>query len=384
MVGSRRGVALDELTLRYGLNPDQRPARAFVAQGPMPLRVLNGEPGYVNLLDALNAWQLVRELRAAFGCPAAASFKHTAPAGAALGLPLSADLAAACRVREGVLSPLAAAYARARGADRVASFGDFAALSDEADAETAELLAREVSDGVIAPGYAPAALERLRRKKGGAYLVLQLDPAWTPPAVERREVFGVVLEQARRRGPVPLGRTVTRRSDLPADRGRDLLLAAITVKYTPSNSVALALDGQVIGVGAGGQARLHCTRLACGKAEAWWLRQHPRALALRFPPGTPRPARDNAVEAWLEGGAIQGGAPPLSAGERAEWLARLRGVSLASDGFIPFRDNLDCAAGAGVGYVWQPGGSARDEEVVAAADEHGMVMCLSGVRLFHH
>jgi len=373
----------NDIALRYGLNPHQSPARAYVGEGPLPVRVRNGSPGYINLLDALNAWQLVRELRATLGLPAAASFKHVTPAGAALGLPLSAELAAACRVEGSDLSPLACAYARARGADRLASFGDFAALSDEVDEPTAELLAREVSDGVIAPGYRPEALERLRRKKGGGYLVLEVDPAWQPPSLERREVFGVVLEQPRNEAPVTLGHAVTRRTAIPADKHRDIMVAAITLKYTPSNSVGLALDGQAIGVGAGQQSRIHCTRLACGKAETWWLRQHPRALGLRFPMGTSRPERDNAVDAWLEGEAA-GGAQPLSVQERAEWLARCKGVALASDGFIPFRDNLDRAARTGVEYVWQPGGSARDAEVIAAADEHGMVMCMTGLRLFVH
>lgn len=372
---------MSELPLRYGLNPHQAPARAFV-DGPLPIRVLGGSPGYINLLDALHAWPLVRDLRAATGLPAAASFKHTAPAGAALGLPLEPGLAAACRVEDLELSPLACAYARARGADRMASFGDFAALSDPVDAATARILSREVSDGVIAPGYTPEALERLRGKKGGNYLILEIDPGYRPPAVERREVFGITLEQARPEVQVPLGQPVTRLTDIPAQSRRDLLVGAITLRYTPSNSICLAVDGQAIGVGAGQQSRIHCTRLACAKAETWWLRQHPRALALSFATGTPRPARDNAVDAWLQGDPEL--AAPLSAAERAQWLADLRGVSMASDGFIPFRDNVDRAAASGVAYIWQPGGSTRDDLVVAAADEHGMVMTFSGMRLFHH
>ena len=380
-------MAETTLSLRYGLNPQQSPARAYVSGDAFPLTVLNGQPGYINLLDALHSWQLVRELRGAFGLPAAASFKHVTPAGAALGLPLPPDLAAACRVQPDELTPLASAYARARGADRMASFGDFAALSDPVDEATAAILAREVSDGVVAPGYAPAALERLRAKKGGGYLVLQVDPAWDPPAVERREVFGITLEQPRHDAVPHLGETVTRRRDVPPGAERDMLVAAITLKFTPSNSVALAWDGQAIGVGAGQQSRIHCTRLACGKAETWWLRRHPRALALRFPAGTPRPARDNAVDAWLEGevpSILVERAEPLSAAERADWLGKLRGVGLASDGFIPFRDNIDRAARSGVEYVWEPGGSGRDAEVIAAADEHDMVMCFSGQRLFLH
>ena len=366
----------DVLPLRYGLNPNQQPARAFV-DDTMPLTVHAGAPSYINLLDALQAWPLVRALRAATGLAAAASFKHTTPAGAAIGLPLSPALAAACRVEDLALSDLAAAYARARGADRMASFGDFAALSDPVDASTARLLAREVSDGVIAPGYSPEALERLRRKKGGAYLILEIDPAWQPPQFERRDVFGITLEQPRPDGAIPLGKAMTRRTNLPDTARRDLQIAAITLRYTPSNSICLAWNGQTIGVGAGQQSRIHCTRLACDKAESWWLRQHPKTLALTFSPESPRPARDNAVDAWLQGGG-------LSATERADWLAGLAGVALASDGFIPFRDNLDRAARTGVSFIWQPGGSTRDPEVVAAADTHDMVMYASGLRLFHH
>jgi phosphoribosylaminoimidazolecarboxamide formyltransferase/IMP cyclohydrolase len=376
-----------ELQLRYGLNPQQRPARAFVAAGELPLQVRGGQPGYINLLDALQSWQLVRELRQTFGLPAAASFKHVTPAGAALGLPLSEDLAAACRVPAEGLSALACAYARARGADRMASFGDFAALSDPVDEPTAELLAREVSDGVVAPAYTPRALERLRAKKGGGYLVLEVDPAYAPPATERREVFGITLEQPRNETAVALGEVVTQQRELPEAARRDLLVAAITLKYTPSNSVCVAWEGQAIGVGAGQQSRIHCTRLACAKAETWWLRRHPRALGLRFPAGTPRPARDNAVDAWLQGETpevLVGRPAPLSEQERRQWLQRLDGLALASDGFIPFRDNVDRAARSGVRYIWQPGGSERDAEVVAAADEHRMVMCLSGQRLFVH
>jgi phosphoribosylaminoimidazolecarboxamide formyltransferase/IMP cyclohydrolase len=296
-------------------------------------------------------------------------------------------LAAACRVATKGLSPLASAYARARGADRMASFGDFAALSAPVDDATAEILAREVSDGVVAPGYTPEALERLRAKKGGNYLVLEIDPDWRPAALERREVFGVTLEEPHNDATPTLGEVVTRRRAVSPEAQRDMLVAAITLKYTPSNSVALAWDGQAVGVGAGQQSRIHCTRLACSKAETWWLRQHPRALRLRFPAGTPRPARDNATDAWLEGETpeiLLESAAPLSPSERAEWLGRMGGLSLASDGFIPFRDNVDRAARSGVEYIWQPGGSGRDAEVIAAADEHGMVMCFSGQRLFLH
>jgi phosphoribosylaminoimidazolecarboxamide formyltransferase/IMP cyclohydrolase len=377
-------VGEQALELRYGLNPDQVPARVEAVGGaPLPFTVLGGRPGYINLLDALNGWQLVSEMRNRFGLPAAASLKHVTPAGAALGLPLSPELAEACRVPASGLSPLACAYVRARGADRMASFGDFAAFSDPVDAAAAEVLGREVSDGVVAPGYEPAALERLRRKKGGAYLILQMDPAWSPPPMERREVFGVAFQQPRSTRPVEVGTPVTRRREVSAEAGRDMVLAAIVLRYTPSNSVALAWDGQAIGVGAGQQSRIHCTRLACGKAETWWLRQHPETRGLPLPAGLSRPARDNAIDAWLSGEDLPGAAA-LAPEARAAWLGKLHGVALASDGFIPFRDNIDRAARTGVGYVWQPGGSERDSEVVAAADEHGMVMCLSGLRLFQH
>lgn len=380
-----------ELGLRYGMNPHQAPARVFVepdaAEGALPLTVLNGAPGFINLLDALNAWQLVREVDAALGLPAATSFKHTAPAGVAVGLPLSSEVAQACRVADLELSPLAAAYARARGADRQASFGDFAAFSRPVDLAAARVLSREVSDGVIAPGYEPDALAVLQRKKGGSYLVLGIDPEWMPPSIERRQVFGITFEQPRNDAAVTLGEIVTRRTDLTDGARRDLLLAAITLKYTPSNSIALAVDGQAIGVGAGQQSRILCTRLACSKAELWWLRQHPRTLGLRYAEGVSRSERDNATEAWLRReptGALVDPPAPLTADEQAAWIRELRGVALASDGLIPFRDNLDRAAETGVAYVWQPGGSTRMGEVLEAADQHGMVMTFSGLRLFHH
>jgi AICAR transformylase/IMP cyclohydrolase PurH len=376
-----------ELGLRYGMNPHQAPARVFVEEGALPIDVLNGAPGFINLLDALNAWQLVRELAQATNLPAATSFKHTAPAGAALGLPLSPELAQACRVGDLELSPLAAAYARARAADRQASFGDLAAFSAPVDLSAARLLAREVSDGVIAPGYDLEALETLQKKRGGRYLVLAIDPTWTPPAVERRQVFGITFEQPRNDAAVTLGEVVTRRRDLSEAAARDLLVSAITLKYTPSNSISLAVGGQAIGVGAGQQSRILCTRLACQKAELWWLRQHPSALGLRFGDGLSRPDRDNAVEAWLRDEpteALVDPPTPLSEDERRAWIGQLRGVALGSDGLIPFRDNVDRAAQTGVEYIWQPGGSTRNDEVLAAADEHSMVMCCSGLRLFHH
>jgi phosphoribosylaminoimidazolecarboxamide formyltransferase/IMP cyclohydrolase len=387
-----------ELRLRYGTNPHQKPSRAYVPSAPLPFDVLNGEPGYVNLLDALNGWQLVRELRGVLGLPAAASFKHVSPAGAAVGVPLSDALRAAYLVEDLELSPLAAAYARARGADRVSSFGDWAALSDPVDLSTARLLAREVSDGVIAPGYELEALSVLARKRGGKYVVLRVDPEYEPPEMEMREVFGVALEQ--RRNDVPIGPHLledvrTRNRRLPETARRDLLLALITLKYTQSNSVCLALGGQTIGVGAGQQSRIDCTRLAASKADAWWLRQHPTVLGLRFRHGLSRTERDNARVNYLRDdlspaeerawrAAFEEAPERLSAEEQHDWLDRLDRVSLGSDAYIPFRDNVDRARRSGVGYIVQPGGSLRDEDVISACDEYGIAMAFSGVRLFHH
>jgi phosphoribosylaminoimidazolecarboxamide formyltransferase/IMP cyclohydrolase len=387
-----------ELPLRYGMNPHQTPARVYVKSGELPLTVLNGAPGYINLLDALNAWQLVRELRAALDLPAAASFKHVSPSGAAVATPLNDRLRKAYFVEDLELSPLATAYARARGADRMSSFGDFAALSDPVDLPTAQLLAREVSDGVIAPGYAAEALEVLKQKKGGKYVILQIDPNYTPPEMESREVFGITFEQRRHDRTVTrqdLTNIVTANKDLPESALRDMMLAWIVLKYTQSNSVCYALDGQVIGVGAGQQSRVHCTRLAGLKADLWWLRQHPKVLGLKFRPGIKRPDRDNAIDQYLQPDVTEvekrGWAevfaeepPPLSPEERRAWLDQLTGVTLGSDAFFPFRDSIDRAARSGVRYVLQPGGSARDEEVIRACDEYGMVMVFSGVRLFHH
>ncbi len=368
-----------EIALRYGANPHQRPARASRADGALPFVVRNGSPGYINLLDALNAWQLVRELRRATGQPAAASFKHVSPAGAAVATPLDGALRRAYFVGDLELSPLATAYARARGADRVSSFGDVAALSEVCDVATARLLRREVSDGVIAPGYEPEALALLAAKREGRYLVLEIDPAYQPSADERRDVFGVTLEQRRNDQAIDgtlLANVVTRSRDLPEGARRDLLVALATVKYTQSNSVVLALGGQAVGVGAGQQSRIACTRLATEKAEHWWLRQHPAVLGLRFPAATPRPTRDNAIDEHVR--------ERLSPEERRAWLARLAGVALASDAFFPFADNVERAARSGVRCIAQPGGSARDAEVIAAADARGIVMAFTGVRLFHH
>lgn len=393
------GERMRELTLKYGCNPDQGEARVDAPNG-LPFIVRNGSPGYINLLDALNAWQLVRELRAACGLPAAASFKHVSPAGAALGLPL--DETDHLALRAGDVpdpSPIACAYIRARGADRLSSFGDFAALSDVCDESAAAFLRREVSDGIIAPGYTEGALAILRQKRGGRYLVLEIDPAYEPPALERREVFGVTFTQARstvRIGAPLLQNVVTARRSLPDEAVRDLLVALVTLRYTQSNSVCLAWHGQAVGVGAGQQSRLHCTRLAADKADLWRLRRHEKALALPFLPQVGRPARDNATAQYLGGDAdalLADGAwqalfshrpEPLTAAERADWLAAAADVSLGSDAFFPFADSIERAAQSGVAFIAQPGGSVRDAEVIAACDRHGMAMAFTGVRLFHH
>jgi len=389
---------MDELKLRYGCNPHQAPARVFARERALPLKVLSGAPGYINLLDALNAWQLVRELRLALDLPAAASFKHVSPAGAAVAVPMSQAVRRASFVDDLELSPLATAYARARGADRLCAFGDFAALSDVVDVPTASILKREVSDGIIAPGYEPGALEILKSKRNGTYCVLEIDPAWQAPEVESREVFGLVFEQRRNQvvpGREHLASVVTKRRDLPDAAVRDLILALITLKYTQSNSVCFAFDGQAIGIGAGQQSRIHCTRLAAGKADRWFLRQHPATLELPFRPGVGRPEQNNAVDLFLEDELSPAeekdwlgyfATPPrrLTRDEKRAWLARQQGVSLASDAFFPFRDNVDRASQSGVKYISQPGGSVRDDVVVKAADEYDMVMAMSKLRLFHH
>jgi phosphoribosylaminoimidazolecarboxamide formyltransferase/IMP cyclohydrolase len=387
-----------ELTLRYGCNPHQSSARVYHESGTLPFEVLNGSPGYINLLDALNSWQLVRELKTVLKLPAAASFKHLSPAGAAVAVPLSDTLKKAYFVDDLDLSPLATAYARARGADRLSSFGDWIALSEEVDVSTAKLIGREVSDGVIAPAYAPEALEILSKKKGGKYVVLQMDEAYTPAKTEKREVFGVTLEQTINDKMITsdlLKNVVSERKDISADAERDMLVATIALKYTQSNSICLALDGQVIGNGAGQQNRLACTDIAAGKAEAWFLRQHPDILNLKFKKGLKRPEKINAIEAYLRGDMTQqerelweanfAEVPePLTAEKRREWLDQLKDVVLSSDAFIPFRDNIDRAVKTGVGYVVETGGSARDGDVIAAGNEYGMVLVLTGMRLFHH
>lgn len=390
---------MKDLALRYGTNPNQVPARVYMQDGSeLPIAVLGGSPGYINLLDALNAWQLVRELKQTIGLPAATSFKHVSPSGAAIAAPLSETLKQVYFVDDMELSPLAIAYARARGVDRMSSFGDFIALSDVVDVPTAKLIAREVSDGVIAPDYEPGALEILKKKKQGKYAVVQVDPAYEPQPTETRQVFGVSMEQRRNDRPVTredFANIVTRCQDLPESAVRDMFIAWITLKFTQSNSVCYVTDGQTIGVGAGQQSRVHCARLAGSKADLWRLRQHPTVLALPFKEGIKRPDRDNAVDQFLQPDLTDAEKMnwanvfthipnQLTAEERRTWLDSLTDVVLGSDAFFPFRDGIDRAAKSGVKYVLQPGGSNRDEEVIAACDEYGMTMVFSGLRLFHH
>jgi AICAR transformylase/IMP cyclohydrolase PurH len=386
------------MTLRYGMNPHQTPARAFVENGTLPFEVRNGSPGYINLLDALNSWQLVRELNTATELPAAASFKHVSPAGAAVGVPLPDALAQTYFVTGVELSPLATAYARARGADRISSFGDWIAVSEVVDEPTARLIRREVSDGIIAPGFTDEAVELLTKKQNGRYCMLEVDPSYAPNPVDHRTVFGVTLEQGRNEvkpGGDQIANVVTKDKTLPDSARRDLTVALAVLKYTQSNSMCMVVDGQVIGSGAGQQSRIHCTRLAGNKADLWYLRQHPTTLGLKFREGLGRPERDNAIDGFLRDDL----APAedevwrtsfaevperLTAAQKREWLDSLTNVAMGSDAFIPFRDNIDRAAMSGVKYVVQPGGSVRDEDIVAACEQYGMAMALSGVRLFHH
>ena len=370
---------MTELELKYGCNPNQKPARIFMEQGELPLEVLNGRPGYINFMDALNSWQLVKALKGATGLPAAASFKHVSPAGAALGLPLSDVERQVYFAPEGDLSPIACAYIRARGADRLCSFGDWAALSDPCDSDTARFLAGEVSDGVIAPDYTPEALEILRQKRKGGYNVVKIDPDYTPAPIERRNIFGITFEQGYNDLTIDstmLTNIVTKNRELPQSAKNDMLLALITLKYTQSNSVCYVKDGQTLGVGAGQQSRIHCTRLAGNKADIWWLRQHPKVLALPFPENVRRPDRDNAIDALI--------ADVLTQKEKTEWISKLSGVTLGSDAFFPFGDNVERARQSGVQYIAQPGGSIRDDQVIETADKYGMVMAFTGMRLFHH
>ena len=391
---------MKELELKYGCNPNQKPSRIFMQQGELPIRVLNGRPGYINLLDAFNSWQLVKELKEATGLPSAASFKHVSPAGTAVGLPLSAlDRAIYFVDRDAELSPIACAYIRARGADRLCSYGDWAALSDPCDAATAAYLREEVSDGIIAPGYTPEALEILKTKKKGGYNVVQIDPAYVPAPVERKDVFGVTFEQGRNDFKIDralLSNIVTENKDLPDSAAIDMMIALITLKYTQSNSVCYVKDGQTIGVGAGQQSRIHCTRLAGGKADNWYLRQHPMVLDLKFVDGIRRPDRDNAIDIYTSDESMDVLAEgewqkifkekpeSLSAEEKRRWIATQRGVTCGSDAFFPFGDNVKRAYKSGVQYIAEPGGSIRDDNVIETADSYGMVMAFTGMRLFHH
>ena len=388
-----------ELELKYGCNPNQKPSRIFMKEGELPIEVLNGKPGYINFLDAFNSWQLVRELKAATGLPAAASFKHVSPAGAAVGLPLSDTLRKIYFTGDGELSPLACAYARARGADRMSSFGDWIALSDVCDLATAKLIHHEVSDGIIAPGYDQDALEILKSKRKGGYNIVKIDPSYVPAPVEHKDVFGITFEQGRNELKIDkdmLQNVVTQNKELPESAQIDLVLSLITLKYTQSNSVCYAKDGQVIGVGAGQQSRIHCTRLAGNKADIWWLRQHPKVLGLQFREDLGRANRDNAIDVyisdqsedvlgdsvWADIFAVRPEA--LTAAEKRQWLETLTGVSLGSDAFFPFGDNIERAHRSGVCYIAQPGGSIRDDQVIATCDRFGMVMAFTGIRLFHH
>lgn len=393
---------MKELPLKYGCNPHQKPARIFCEEGELPFEVLNGQPGYINFLDALNAYQLVRELKEATDLPAATSFKHVSPAGAALGLPLSDIDMKACAVDdiEGLNdSPVACAYARARECDRMSSFGDFIALSDVCDGIAASLIKREVSDGIIAPGYTKEALELLRSKRGGNYSILQMDETYEPQRMERKKVYGLTFEQPRNDAVIDetlLQNAVTAKTDIPDEAKRDLMLALITLKYTQSNSVCFAYGGQTIGVGAGQQSRIHCTRLAGDKADIWWLRRNEKALSLPFLPTLKRPDKDNLIDLYIFGRstdifsgdswrAFFSKKPvPFTADERAAHIAKLSGVSLGSDAFFPFADNIERAKESGVAYVAQPGGSVRDGDVTAACDKYAMAMLFTGLRLFHH
>ena len=394
---------MNEFELKYGCNPNQKPSRIFMKNGAdLPITVLNGRPGYINFLDAFNAWQLVKELKEALGLPAATSFKHVSPTSAAVGLPLSDALKKACFVDEVAdldASPLACAYVRARGTDRLCSFGDWVALSDVCDVTTAKLLAREVSDGIIAPGYQPEALEILKGKRKGNYNIVEIDPNYVPAPIETKDVYGITFEQGRNEfkiGEHLLTNIVTANKDLPDSAKRDLIVALITLKYTQSNSVCYAVDGQAIGVGAGQQSRIHCTRLAGTKADTWLMRQHPKALSLPFLPTMGRPERDNVIDGYINGNEEDVCADgiwqnyfteqptPITAEERAQWLGSFKGWALASDAFFPFADNIKRAYASGVTYIAEPGGSIRDDLVIAECDKNDMVMAFTGMRLFHH
>ena len=392
---------MKELELKYGCNPNQKPSRIFMNEDKeLPIKVLCGKPGYINFLDAFNGWQLVRELKKATGLPAAASFKHVSPAGAAVGLPLDETLAKIYWVEDmGELSPLACAYARARGADRMSSFGDFISLSDVCDVDTARIIKREVSDGIIAPGYEPEALEILKEKKKGNYCVIQIDENYVPEPLERKQVFGIVFEQGRNELDINeelLANVVTENKDIPEAAKRDLMISLITLKYTQSNSVCYAKDGQAIGIGAGQQSRVHCTRLAGNKADNWFLRQAPQVLSLQFVDGIKRADRDNAIDVYIGEeymDVLADGVwektfkvkpPVFTREEKRAWLDQMKGVALGSDAFFPFGDNIERAKKSGVEYIAEPGGSVRDDQVIETCDKYGMAMAFTGIRLFHH
>ena len=391
---------MKELELKYGCNPNQKPSKIFMqGEKELPITVLNGKPGYINFLDAFNSWQLVKELKAALGLPAAASFKHVSPAGAAVGLPLSDTLKKIYWVDDLELSPLACAYARARGADRMSSFGDWIALSDVCDVPTAKLIAREVSDGIIAPDYEPEALEILKGKRKGTYNIVEIDAKYVPAPVEHKDVFGITFEQGRNELKIDensLTNLVTENKNLPNEAKRDLVIALITLKYTQSNSVCYAKDGQTIGVGAGQQSRIHCTRLAGNKADIWHLRQHPKVLALDFIDTIARPNRDNAIDVYISDeyedvigddvwqNTFKTRPEPLTREEKKAWLAQFHDVSLGSDAFFPFDDNIERARRSGVSYIVQPGGSIRDDIVIDCCNKYGIAMAFTGIRLFHH
>ncbi|MBQ7477499.1 MAG: phosphoribosylaminoimidazolecarboxamide formyltransferase [Selenomonadaceae bacterium] len=390
---------MKELELKYGCNPNQKPARVFMQEGGLPFQILNGKPGYINLLDAMNSWQLVKELKKATGLPAAASFKHVSPAGAAVAVPLSDTLKQVYFVEGIELSPIATAYIRARGADRMSSYGDFVALSDECDAQTASFLKREVSDGIIAPSYSDEALEILKSKRKGTYLVIQMDPGYAPEPLEQKQVFGICFEQKRNDLEITmdcLKDIPTRNKEIPENARRDLLIALITLKYTQSNSVCYAKDGQAIGIGAGQQSRVHCTRLAGNKADVWYLRQSPQVLSLPFREDVRRPDRDNAIDVYIsdeymdllgtdDWKRIFTEKPPVfTREEKQEWLKTAKGVALGSDAFFPFGDNIERAHKSGVAYVAQSGGSIRDDNVIETCDKYGIAMAMTHIRLFHH
>lgn len=394
---------MTELALKYGCNPNQKPSRIYMDDGKaLPIEVLGGRPGYINFLDALNGWQLVRELKQATGLPAAASFKHVSPAGAAVGEPLDETLRHIyfCDDLKIPLSPIATAYARARGADRMSSYGDYISLSDTCDEATALLIKREVSDGILAPGYTPEALEILRAKRKGTYCILQIDPDYRPDPTEHKQVFGVTFEQGRNEidlsDPRIFDNRPTQNKSLPQNALRDLAIALITLKYTQSNSVCYVKDGQAIGIGAGQQSRIHCTRLAGQKADIWWLRQHPKVMSLPFVPGIRRADRDNTIDLYLSeysDDVLDDNAwpqffttrpEPLTIEEKKTWISQLQGVALGSDAFFPFGDNIERAHRSGVAYVAQAGGSVRDDHVIATCDKYGIAMAFTGIRLFHH